>query len=176
MEFLQTGPFTIVFHGMEPDWIEEEMDDDPDFQRDVLELRIKKLFKDEVRWFPPSKFNTMTFCLKLTATTIVITCACFSLVGYDPRNPPNWCVSLHRRPSNQQCCSCYSELQKPQRQRATNVAMQRSNEESRSFGHRRFHGTAKETVSTHPREWRESKETSSSEKPGKETLSIHQRP
>ncbi|TRY67395.1 hypothetical protein TCAL_02283 [Tigriopus californicus] len=48
MEFLQTGPFTIVFHGMEPDWIEEEMDDDPDFQRDVLELRIKKLFKDEL--------------------------------------------------------------------------------------------------------------------------------
>ena len=44
---MQEGPFNIVFHGVEPDWIEEEMADDPEFKQDVLELRMKKLLKDE---------------------------------------------------------------------------------------------------------------------------------
>ena len=48
MQYINNGPYTIVFHGLEPDWIEEEMDDDPDFKRDVLELRMKKLIKEEV--------------------------------------------------------------------------------------------------------------------------------
>ena len=38
-----------VFHGVESDWMEEEMADDPEFKRDVLEQRIKKIIKDEVR-------------------------------------------------------------------------------------------------------------------------------
>ena len=45
---MQNGPFNIVFHGIKPDWIEEEMADDPDFKKDVLELRMKKLLKEEV--------------------------------------------------------------------------------------------------------------------------------
>ena len=48
MELLEKGPFNIVFHGLEPDWIEEEMADDPDFKRDVLEQRMRKLIKVEV--------------------------------------------------------------------------------------------------------------------------------
>ena len=28
MEYLKNGPFNVVFHNMQPDWIEEEMADD----------------------------------------------------------------------------------------------------------------------------------------------------
>ncbi len=48
-EMLEKGPFNLVFHGIEADWMEEEMADDPDFKRDVLEQRIKKIIKDEVK-------------------------------------------------------------------------------------------------------------------------------
>lgn len=48
-ELLEKGPYHLVFHGIESDWMEEEMADDPDFKRDVLEQRIKKIIKDEVR-------------------------------------------------------------------------------------------------------------------------------
>ena len=69
-EMLEKGPFNLVnlifvrkysgfpimllissqvFHGVESDWMEEEMADDPEFKRDVLEQRIKKIIKDEVR-------------------------------------------------------------------------------------------------------------------------------
>lgn len=48
LEAAQNGPFNIVFHGIKPDWIEAEMADDPDFKKDVLELRMKKLLKEEV--------------------------------------------------------------------------------------------------------------------------------
>lgn len=51
LEALEKGPFNIVFHGIEPDWIEQEMADDDDFKKDVLEQRIKKIIKDEVREF-----------------------------------------------------------------------------------------------------------------------------
>ena len=47
-ELMEKGPFNLVFHGIEPDWIEMEMDDDPDFQRDVLEQKIKAIIKEEV--------------------------------------------------------------------------------------------------------------------------------
>ena len=47
-ELMEKGPFNLVFHGVEPDWIEAEMDDDPDFQRDVLEQKIKAIVRDEV--------------------------------------------------------------------------------------------------------------------------------
>ena len=46
---MEKGPFNLVFHGIESDWMEEEMADDPDFKKDVLEQRIKKIIKDEVR-------------------------------------------------------------------------------------------------------------------------------
>ena len=46
---MEKGPFNLVFHGVEPDWIEAEMDDDPDFQRDVLEQKIKAIVREEVR-------------------------------------------------------------------------------------------------------------------------------
>ena len=48
-ELMEKGPFNLVFHGIEPDWIEMEMDDDPDFQRDVLEQKIKAIVREEVR-------------------------------------------------------------------------------------------------------------------------------
>ncbi len=48
LEALEKGPFNIVFHGLKPDWIEEEMIDDDEFKKDVLEQRIKKIIKDEV--------------------------------------------------------------------------------------------------------------------------------
>ena len=47
-EFLDKGPFNLIFHGVEPDWIEEEMDDDPDFIRDVIMQRMKIIIRDEV--------------------------------------------------------------------------------------------------------------------------------
>ena len=33
---------------MEPDWIEAEMDDDPDFIKDVIGQRMRNMIKDEV--------------------------------------------------------------------------------------------------------------------------------
>ena len=45
---LDKGPFNLIFHGVEPDWIEAEMDDDPDFIRDVIGQRMKTLIRDEV--------------------------------------------------------------------------------------------------------------------------------
>lgn len=47
-EQLDKGPYNLVFHGLEPDWIEDEMADDLDFKRDVLEQRIRKMIKEEV--------------------------------------------------------------------------------------------------------------------------------
>ena len=47
-ELLDKGPFNLVFHGIEPDWIEEEMADDEEFKRDVLEQKIRTIMRDEV--------------------------------------------------------------------------------------------------------------------------------
>ena len=47
-ELVDKGPFNLIFHGLEPDWIEAEMDDDPDFIRDVIGQRIRTIIKDEV--------------------------------------------------------------------------------------------------------------------------------
>ena len=44
----ERGPFNVVFHGIQPDWIEEEMDDDIDFKKDVLEQRIRTIIRDQV--------------------------------------------------------------------------------------------------------------------------------
>ena len=57
-ELMEKGPFNLVFHGIQPDWIEEEMDDDPEFKRDVLEQKIRSIIRDQVRnlnslFFPP---------------------------------------------------------------------------------------------------------------------------
>ena len=38
----------MIFHGLEPDWIEEEMDDDPEFIRDVIGQRIRTMIREEV--------------------------------------------------------------------------------------------------------------------------------
>ena len=38
----------MVFHGIQPDWIEEEMADDIDFKKDVLEQRIRTIIRDQV--------------------------------------------------------------------------------------------------------------------------------
>ena len=46
---MERGPFNLVFHGIKPDWIEEEMDDDPEFKRDVLEQKIRNIIRQEVR-------------------------------------------------------------------------------------------------------------------------------
>ena len=48
-EMIEKGPFNLVFHGVEADWIETEMDDDPEFKRDVLEQKVKNLIRDEVQ-------------------------------------------------------------------------------------------------------------------------------
>ena len=45
----ERGPFNAVFHGIQPDWIEEEMDDDIDFKKDVLEQRIRTIIRDQVQ-------------------------------------------------------------------------------------------------------------------------------
>jgi hypothetical protein len=52
-----------VFHGVEPDWIEMEMDDDPEFQRDVLEQKIKAIIRDEVinKLFGILSFGVLSF-------------------------------------------------------------------------------------------------------------------
>ena len=47
-QLVDKGPFNLIFHGIEPDWIEEEMDDDPDFIRDVISQRLKTIIRDEV--------------------------------------------------------------------------------------------------------------------------------
>lgn len=47
-ENLEKGPHNLIFHGMEPDWIEAEMDDDPDFIKDVIGQRMRNMIKDEV--------------------------------------------------------------------------------------------------------------------------------
>ena len=47
-ELMEIGPFNLVFHGIQPDWIEEEMDDDIEFKKDVLEQRIKCIIRDQV--------------------------------------------------------------------------------------------------------------------------------
>ena len=48
-ELLEKGPFNLIFHGVEPDWVEQEMADDPEFRRDVVEHRIKTLIREGVR-------------------------------------------------------------------------------------------------------------------------------
>ena len=49
-ELLDKGPYNLVFHGIQPDWIEAEMDDDPEFKRDVLEQKIRTLMREDVRF------------------------------------------------------------------------------------------------------------------------------
>ena len=49
-QLVDKGPFNLIFHGIEPDWIEEEMDDDPDFIRDVISQRLKTIIRDEVTY------------------------------------------------------------------------------------------------------------------------------
>ena len=49
-ELMEKGPFNLVFHGIKPDWIEEEMDDDPEFKRDVLEQKIRNIIRQEVTY------------------------------------------------------------------------------------------------------------------------------
>lgn len=46
---MEKGPFNLVFHGIKADWIEEEMADDEEFKRDVLEQKIRTLIREEVR-------------------------------------------------------------------------------------------------------------------------------
>jgi len=48
---IERGPFNLVFHGIQPDWIEEEMADDREFKRDVLEQRVRSIIRDQVQWF-----------------------------------------------------------------------------------------------------------------------------
>ena len=55
---MERGPFNVVFHGIQPDWIEEEMADDIDFKKDVLEQRIRTIIRDQVQClfiFPTTK-------------------------------------------------------------------------------------------------------------------------
>ena len=47
-ELVDKGPFNLIFHGLEPDWIEAEMDDDPEFIRDVIGQRIRTMIREEV--------------------------------------------------------------------------------------------------------------------------------
>ena len=37
---------TLLLHGLESDWIEEEMSDDDDFRKDVIEQKVKKLLEE----------------------------------------------------------------------------------------------------------------------------------
>ena len=37
---------SLMMHGVETDWIEEEMSDDDDFRKDVLEQKIKKVLEE----------------------------------------------------------------------------------------------------------------------------------
>ena len=46
---IERGPFNLVFHGIQPDWIEEEMADDREFKRDVLEQRVRSIIRDQVQ-------------------------------------------------------------------------------------------------------------------------------
>ena len=57
-ELMEKGPFNLVFHGIKPDWIEEEMADDEEFKRDVLEQKIRTLIREEVsRYLPTTYFK-----------------------------------------------------------------------------------------------------------------------
>ena len=49
----------MIFHGLEPDWIEAEMDDDPEFIRDVIGQRIRTMIREEVssKTFIFNQFN-----------------------------------------------------------------------------------------------------------------------
>ena len=47
-DLIEKGPFNLVFHGLKADWIEEEMADDEEFKRDVLEQKIRTLIREEV--------------------------------------------------------------------------------------------------------------------------------
>ena len=37
---------TLLIHGLETDWIEEEMADDDDFRKDVLEQKVRKVVEE----------------------------------------------------------------------------------------------------------------------------------
>ena len=37
---------SLMMHGVESDWIEEEMSDDDDFRKDVLEQKVKKALEE----------------------------------------------------------------------------------------------------------------------------------
>ena len=52
---------------MEPDWIEAEMDDDPDFIRDVIGQRMRNMIKDEVIIFN-SLYSKHDFCVQILDT------------------------------------------------------------------------------------------------------------
>jgi hypothetical protein len=56
LEMLENGPFNLVFHGVEADWIEEEMGDDDDFRKEILVHKMKNFIKDDVS--PSSKGTT----------------------------------------------------------------------------------------------------------------------
>ena len=63
----------MIFHGLEPDWIEAEMDDDPEFIRDVIGQRIRTMIREEVSWivFGLTEFiilieNVNLFCLNFS--------------------------------------------------------------------------------------------------------------
>ena len=59
----ERGPFNVVFHGIQPDWIEEEMADDIDFKKDVLEQRIRTIIRDQVQCFCSFIFPTTKMLL-----------------------------------------------------------------------------------------------------------------
>ena len=59
-ELLDKGPFNLIFHGVVPDWIEAEMDDDPDFMKDVLGQRMKNMIKDEVFLNVDNRYTTLS--------------------------------------------------------------------------------------------------------------------
>ena len=58
-ELMEIGPFNLVFHGIQPDWIEEEMDDDIEFKKDVLEQRIKCIIRDQVCILKAGKYHIL---------------------------------------------------------------------------------------------------------------------
>ena len=37
---------SLMMHGVETDWIEEEMSDDDDFRKDVIEQKVKKKLEE----------------------------------------------------------------------------------------------------------------------------------
>ena len=64
-ELLDKGPFNLIFHGVVPDWIEAEMDDDPDFMKDVLGQRMKNMIKDEVFLNIDNRYTIILYISKL---------------------------------------------------------------------------------------------------------------